>query len=75
MSENEKMKKYCECMKYIGRVQANAIFVQECKIDSNIMLHVLTEGPSINLIPLCQFNLKGVRGVLSEYSQYANQGE
>ena len=33
MSENEKMKKYCECMKY-GRVQANAIFVHECKIDS-----------------------------------------
>ena len=37
MSENEKMKKYCECMKYIGRrVQANAIFVLECKIDSTI---------------------------------------
>ena len=74
MSENEKMKKYCECMKYIGRAQANAIFVQECKIDSTIF-YVLTEGTSINLIPLCQFNLKGVRGVLSEYSQYANQGE
>ena len=74
MSENEKMKKYCECMKYIRRVQANAIFVQECKIDSTIF-YVLTEGTSINLIPLCQFNLKGVRGVLSEYSQYANQGE
>ena len=74
MSENEKMKKYCECMKYIGRMQANAIFVQECKIDSTIF-YVLTEGTSTNLIPLCQFNLKGVRGVLSEYSQYANQGE
>ena len=61
-------------MKYIGRVQPNAIFVQECKIDST-MFYVLTEGTSINLIPLCQFNLKGVRGVLSEYSQYANQGE
>ena len=55
----------------------NAVFADECKIDrlSLSMCYVLTERTSINLIPLYQFNLKGVREVLSEYSQYANQGE
>lgn len=53
----------------------SAVFADECKIDRLSMCYVLTERTSINLIPLYQFNLKGVRGVLSEYSQYANQGE